>query len=787
MSLENFRAINLKIDRANGSFLSDQFAKTGDYNGRRLVVQLSDAGVVGNLTGVDVNLGWQHDTLKNTGLDPFDPVDLAQGIFEIYYPKEMLNNGNVTALIQIIENDHITETKNFKIKVEKSVIDEDTIVSENSFTVLQDALLTVNRYDSRITNVENSKVDKSTFEQNKLSVEQQLQQTEQELSSQLADKVGGGKLATMDDLSQDVKTALAGGSVAVVGTNATQFPNLHSTLKKVSGKKTTLVNSGINNRDMYLNYADGAVVADAGHVLAQLSAVEGDVFYFTGYLTNALTGLYFFLDTNFEVLSKGVQGTGTRTLYNEIEAIAPAGTAYVRFVCEKLNSSYTSSYVLKKVEIETTSVDDKITTAETVTYEAEYTGDFVETQGFYPRNSNVFTVSEWYRTVKINCKKGDTFKIVGVSQGNANVYDYYRAMANDHIGLVKWSNAAGTNNLNLTITAPENTQYITFTFSVSGDYKIYKLNNSIKDYVDTKTNAYVDTKPNAYWKNKKIVWFGTSIPAGTYLRASDGKYISYPDRVGELLGATVVNESVGSSAVARQNPDWINVDNPYGFSNNFIESAKGLTNTIAAQQWLIDHWQDAKWTSGKYTTMTLEQQVEIMSWSYENKLVANHLGENRPDLFIFDHGRNDQPDVAPYNYQANIALYGTKNPYSYIAGMNLLLDLIYTDNPKARVVQISHYESKQTPTIIDKQVVMTELWSIDFYRLDKKLGWTQNTITTTGYWQSGVWIPSGGTPQTLTLLNANLADGVHPHSDVSGDAINKIAQILACYLDNEVR
>ncbi|WP_373738496.1 SGNH/GDSL hydrolase family protein [Jeotgalibaca porci] len=176
MTLENFRAVNLKIDRANGSFLSDQFAKAGDYNGRRLVVQLSNAGVVGDLTGVDVNLGWQHDSLKNTGLDPFEPVDLSQGIFEIYYPKEMLTNGNVTALIQIIENDHITETKNFKIKVEKSVIDEDTAVSENSFTVLEKALLTVNRYDSRISNVENSKVDKSTFEQSTNNLTAQLQQ-----------------------------------------------------------------------------------------------------------------------------------------------------------------------------------------------------------------------------------------------------------------------------------------------------------------------------------------------------------------------------------------------------------------------------------------------------------------------------------------------------------------------------------------------------------------------------------------------------------------------------------
>lgn len=158
MALDKFRRIDMKINRANDYQIETQFAKEGDYNGRELVVQITDAGEVSNQNGVSLNLGWHHNSAGNSGLDPFSVVDASKGIFKITYPTEMLIAGDVTASIQVFEGEKITLTRNFKITVEKNPISEDAIVSENSFSVLQEALKTVNEYDGRIAGVEDRTV-----------------------------------------------------------------------------------------------------------------------------------------------------------------------------------------------------------------------------------------------------------------------------------------------------------------------------------------------------------------------------------------------------------------------------------------------------------------------------------------------------------------------------------------------------------------------------------------------------------------------------------------------------
>ena len=138
----------MQINRANDYQIETQFVKEGDYNGRELVVQITNAGEVSDQTGVSLNLGWRHDSVGNTGLDPFIIVDASKGIFKITYPTEMLIAGDVTASIQVLESGKITLTRNFKITVEDNPIDEGAIVSENSFTVLQEALTRVNNLES---------------------------------------------------------------------------------------------------------------------------------------------------------------------------------------------------------------------------------------------------------------------------------------------------------------------------------------------------------------------------------------------------------------------------------------------------------------------------------------------------------------------------------------------------------------------------------------------------------------------------------------------------------------
>lgn len=102
--------------------------------------------------------------------------------------------------------------------------------------------------------------------------------------------------------------------------------------------------------------------------------------------------------------------------------------------------------------------------------------------------------------------------------------------------------------------------------------------------------------PDLYWQGKKIIWVGTSIPAG-----NTGGYKSYPVLVGEFLDTNLVNESVGSSGIIWDGTRLLSLS---------ATSAELIANYGANQ--------------GGY--------------SYENKLIGKGA-----DLIVFDHGYNDRP------------------------------------------------------------------------------------------------------------------------------------------------
>jgi len=214
MSLENFRSDFIKIDKANQKYLKTQFAKQGDYNGRELVVQVTDGGVVKDQTGVSLNLAWYHETVKNQGLENFTALDINQGLFKIYYPTEMLNPGKVLGMIQVVANGQITGSFNFTIQVEKSPVDETAVVSDNSFTALQDALIRLENiedtYDTRLSSVENKNVqqdnDINSLEINKAEISY--------VDMVIENAISGTPKEVFDTLSQ-LESAYPGGADGV--------------------------------------------------------------------------------------------------------------------------------------------------------------------------------------------------------------------------------------------------------------------------------------------------------------------------------------------------------------------------------------------------------------------------------------------------------------------------------------------------------------------------------------------------------------------------------------------
>ena len=216
----------IRLDTINTQIYTDLIAKEGDAGGRGLKVTITENGVTKNTTGITLNLKWEHTAVADLqGLDPFEAVDLTKGIYKLKYPTNMLHKGAVKALIQIIDNGGLAGSRNLKIKVDSTVGDDTAMESSNEFRALASALVEVQGWNDRIDDVEQDFIDRAnnldaTYPTRLVSVEQQLAQTGRDVSIIGIEKVGGGKLATMSDLGQDVKTAMTGGSVAVVGKGA---------------------------------------------------------------------------------------------------------------------------------------------------------------------------------------------------------------------------------------------------------------------------------------------------------------------------------------------------------------------------------------------------------------------------------------------------------------------------------------------------------------------------------------------------------------------------------------
>ena len=301
-----------------------------------------------------------------------------------------------------------------------------------------------------------------------------------------------------------------------------------------------------------------------------------------------------------------------------------------------------------------------------------------------------------------------------------------------------------------------------------------------------------------YWKDKKIAWFGTSIPAGSYDEDSANRY---PNIVGAQLGATVYNESVGSSSISRTLPTEIDIStNPYGFdTRDFEYAARCLTNTITMQNWLIANYNAGFFTGNVPDTMDTATQNRILSYSYENKvdkyLPGGTIGN--VDLYVFDHGYNEyyhNRDVEALETQ-----YGIDTKYCFDGGMNFLIRRILTANPDAKIVIISHYTDNATDSIHnttgfveevrDAQKAVCERWSIKFVNIFEKLGWSGQMITTTGYWDSDTheWVNSGGTSQNIQIKDIHVRDTVHPYTDASGKSNHRIADVIIGEFESLIR
>ena len=192
MVLENFLLdADILWDRAGKELYEKPEARAG----RKMRVRVTNRGVVEDLIGYTLNLGWKS-TVDETkfGLDAFTAVDITKGVFELAYTAGMLTNtGTLKAALQIVPTvGEPIESNNFVITVVKSAIDAEAIQSETSFTALAMALVDVNAWNATISGkVIDWEVDMEATKQTYITTMNDVEATYPQelisLGSQLAD------------------------------------------------------------------------------------------------------------------------------------------------------------------------------------------------------------------------------------------------------------------------------------------------------------------------------------------------------------------------------------------------------------------------------------------------------------------------------------------------------------------------------------------------------------------------------------------------------------------------
>lgn len=284
LELDQFRDVDLVIDRANDSFVQKQFVSQGDYKGRSLTVQVTNNGSVGEVPGLTLNLRWHNEASGLTDLSAFSVVDKSNSIFRIEYPQNMMTPGKVFASVQVIQNGKITNLKEFELTVQRLAGEAVGIVEKAEFSALVAIMADSNKFRTDI----DRKADK-TF------VDAQLAQTKEELKN-IGNASPKGTYATLSAL----QTAYPNGTTGIyvvtgdgkwyywsgsAWTAGGQYQSTGIADKSITPKKIEFMQTGINKFDktsiksgQYVSYLDGSLLTNANYGWVETPVSGGRIY-----------------------------------------------------------------------------------------------------------------------------------------------------------------------------------------------------------------------------------------------------------------------------------------------------------------------------------------------------------------------------------------------------------------------------------------------------------------------------------------------------------------------------
>ena len=245
MALDNFRTIELIWDKANKSIIKTIKTASSDTTGRYLSVKVLDGGQEVTLNNAKLQLYWEHPNFNTSGTDDFNTINNG-GLFKMTFSDEMLTNiGELNAHLVLILPDGTITSDGFPIEVFKGA-DDGVVVPTNGSGLVK----------------------------------------------QIEGKIDKGNV-TLSDLTQEVKLAMTGGTVAVVGEDSVGTENIKD--GSVSADKTDFITKKITSENIVdsskskvgitLNTNTGEETANALYNTTDFIKVEQGITYYTPYST----------------------------------------------------------------------------------------------------------------------------------------------------------------------------------------------------------------------------------------------------------------------------------------------------------------------------------------------------------------------------------------------------------------------------------------------------------------------------------------------------------------------
>lgn len=176
---------------------------------------------------------------KKSNILALNITNASQGEIELPITNVISSENGVYACQIAIygENNSLEQTAPFSLIVENNIFSKisNTAINSTDFHILSEAIKTTNSYAEKL--------------------KQGTENIELQYAKKLNEKMNKDDVLSMANMGQDIKEAMTGGSVAIVGKNAVGTINILN--KSVIPEKTNFIEKGVNLFNKYGNFENG--------------------------------------------------------------------------------------------------------------------------------------------------------------------------------------------------------------------------------------------------------------------------------------------------------------------------------------------------------------------------------------------------------------------------------------------------------------------------------------------------------------------------------------------------